>query len=95
MCAEDVGGQGERRQVLRAVGEGAEPAMGRRRVQLEMDAPPALQVLPSFPSQDRVTSIYRSLSSSEIQFRLSATCLFGGIIIIKDHKHKTIVKDHL
>ena len=43
-AAEAVAGQGERRQVLHAVGEGAEPAVGRRRVQLEMDAAPALQV---------------------------------------------------
>lgn len=38
-CAEDVAGQGERRQVLHAVGEGAEPALGRWRVQLDMDGP--------------------------------------------------------
>ena len=33
---EGVAGEGERRQVLRAIGEEAEPAMGGRRVQLEM-----------------------------------------------------------
>jgi len=51
-------------------------------------APPALQVLPSFSRSSH--EHHRSLSSREIQFRL---CLFGGII--KEHKHKTIVKDHL
>uniref|UniRef100_A0A453E078 F-box domain-containing protein n=1 Tax=Aegilops tauschii subsp. strangulata TaxID=200361 RepID=A0A453E078_AEGTS len=39
-----VAGQGERGQVRGAVGEEAQPAVGGRRVQLEVDAPPALQV---------------------------------------------------
>ena len=46
---EGVAGDGEPRQVLRAVGEEAEPAMGGRRVQLEMDTSPNLQVLSLLP----------------------------------------------
>lgn len=42
--ADGVAGEGERGQVLRAAGEEAELAMGGRRVQLEMDTSPSLQV---------------------------------------------------
>ena len=46
---EGVAREGERHQLLRAIGEEAEPAMGGRRVQLEMDISPSLQVLSLLP----------------------------------------------
>jgi hypothetical protein len=39
-----VAGAGQRRQVLRGAGEAVEPPVGRRRLQLEVDAAPAIQV---------------------------------------------------
>jgi hypothetical protein len=39
-----VAGAGQRRQVLRGASEAVEPPMGRRRLQLEVDGAPAIQV---------------------------------------------------